>query len=512
MHVVYLLLAVACLPAVAGVNVVGLFRDNMVLQRDMELPVWGGGQKGEKVTVEFAGVTKATDVDEKGEWLVKIGPLAAGGPHEMKISQGAAVATLKNILVGEVWICAGQSNMQWSLKTLKTYSAPDAKDEVAEAKYPEIRFITIQGTAASRQRGIPAGSLAWCECTPETAGDLSAVAYFFGRELQQKLKVPIGLIVTAQGASPIRSWISAEAMNANPIFKQTLEDYTTVPERKKLYDAKRAIYDAALAKSKAEGTPPPNSLYPGSFEGDTIPGPYFYGRVYPLAPFAMRGVIWYQGENEAINFANTPRPERPNNALTYKQFFPVMIGEWRSLWGRDFPFLYVQLAPIGGQPQTPGESSWAEVRDGQRQTLKVKNTAMVVTTDICDSELHPRKKVDVGKRLALAARALAYGETLAYSGPNFDRAEFKDGNAVLSFIDTGSGPVAKDGPLKGFAVAGADRKFVWADAEIKGNTVVVSSPQVPEPQAVRYAWAENPIGNLFNKEGFPASCFRTDEW
>jgi sialate O-acetylesterase len=301
-------------------------------------------------------------------------------------------------------------------------------------------------------------------------------------------------------------------MNANPIFKQTLEDYKTVPERRKLYDAKRAIYDAALAKSKAEGTPPPNSLYPGSFEGDTFPGPYFYGRVYPLAPFAMRGVIWYQGENEAINFANTPRPERPNNALTYKLFFPVLIAEWRTLWGRDFPFLYVQLAPIGGKPAAPGESSWAEVRDGQRQALKVKNTAMVVTTDICDSDLHPKKKVDVGKRLALCARALAYGEKLLYSGPNFEKVEFKDGQAIPSFTDVGGGLVAKDGPLKGFAIAGADRKFVWGDAEIKGNTVVVSSPQVPKPEAVRYAWAENPVGNLFNQEGFPASCFRTDDW
>ena len=509
---ILMLLALGGLPVVGGVNVIGLFHDNMVLQREMELPVWGGGKKGETVTVDFAGAAKTAAVDESGKWLVKLGPFSAGGPHEMKITQGADSVTIKNVLVGEVWICAGQSNMQWDLKTLKQYSAPNADDEIAKAKYPDIRFITIQGTAAVRQQTIPSGALQWRECTPETAGDLSAVAYFFGRELQQKLQVPIGLIVTAQGSSPIRSWISAETMNANPLFKETLDDYKTVPERKKLYDAKRAIYDAALAKSKAEGTPPPNSLYPGSFEGDTFPGPYFYGRVYPLAPFAMRGVIWYQGENEAITFANTPRPECPNNALTYKHFFPVLIAEWRALWGSDFPFLFVQLAPIGGQPKTPGESPWAEVRDGQRQTLKVKNTAMVVTTDICESELHPRKKVDVGKRLALAARALAYGEKLIYSGPIYDQAEFKDGKVTIAFTDTGSGLVAKDGPLKGFAIAGADRKFVWADAEIKGNTVVVSSPQVTEPKAVRYAWAENPIGNLFNQEGFPASCFRTDDW
>jgi sialate O-acetylesterase len=488
----------------AGVNVVGLFRDNMVLQRDMELPVWGGGKKGDKVTVEFVGVSKTAEVDETGKWMLKLGSFPAGGPHEMKITQGADSTTFKNILMGEVWICSGQSNMQWDLKTLKKNNAPDADNEIANAKYPDIRFITVVGTAGGRQQVIPCGSLQWRECSPETAGDLSAVAYFFAKELRQKLNVPIGLIVTAQGSSPIRSWISAETMNANPIFKVTLEEYKTLPERKKAYDEKRATYEAALAKSKADGTNPPPG--PGSFETDASPGPYFYGRVYPLAPFAMRGVIWYQGESDAMYFQGI------THAKTYKDFFPVMISEWRSLWGYDFPFLYVQLAPGGGLQKDPVESSWAELRDAQRQSLKVKNTAMVVTTDICDADLHPRKKVDVGKRLALSARAVAYGESLVYSGPIFNKAEFKDGKVTISFTHIGGGLMARGGQLKGFSIAGTDRKFVWADSEIKGDTVVVSSGQVTDPKAVRYAWAENPIGNLFNKDGFPASCFRTDEW
>ncbi len=483
----------------AGVDVVGVYRDNMVLQRDMELPVWGGGRKGEKVSVEFAGAMKDTEVDAHGKWLVKINPLPAGGPHEMKITQGGSSATIKNIMVGEVWICSGQSNMQFGLKMVN-----DAVKEIADAKYPGIRFLTIQGTASSRQQVIPCGSLNWRECTPDTAGDLSAVAYFFGRELYKKLNVPVGLIVTAQGSSPIRSWISAETMNANPIFKGTLEDYKTYPERKKAYDEKREAYDQALAKSKVDGTKPPP--WPGSFESDGYPGPYFYGRVFPLAPFAMRGVIWYQGENEAMDFQGITHAE------TYKDFFPVMIGEWRSLWGCDFPFLYVQLAPGGGQQKDPVESSWAEVRDAQRRTLNVKNTAMVVTTDICEADLHPRKKADVGKRLALAARAIAYGESLVYSGPIFSRAEFEGGKATTYFTNVGSGLSAGDGQLKGFSIAGSDRKFVWADAQIKGDSVVVSSAQVTDPKAVRYGWAENPIGNLFNKEEFPASCFRTDDW
>ena len=495
-------------PASAGVNVVGVFRDNMVLQRDMELPVWGRGKAGEKVTVELLGTAQRTEVDDSGTWRVTVGPFPAGGPHEMRITQGPVSTTLRNILIGEVWICSGQSNMQWGLKNMN-----NAATEIANADFPSIRFLTILGTASRCQRVIPCGSLHWRACSPESAGGLSAVAYFFGRELHQKLNVPIGLIVTAQGSSPIRSWISAETMRANPIFKQTLEDYKTVPERKEAYGKKRAAYEAALAKSKAEGTARPP--WPGFFEAaSSYPGPFFYGRVYPLAPFAMRGVIWYQGENEAIDFANTARAPNgfSNNSRTYRHFFPVMIEEWRSLWGHDFPFLFVQLARIGGRRKTPGESAWAEVRDAQRQTLGVKNTAMVVTTDICEAALHPRNKVDVGKRLALAARAIAYGESLVYSGPIFDRAAFRDGKVSLSFTHVGRGLVAKDGPLQGFAVAGADRKFVWADAEIKMNTVVVSSGQVAEPKAVRYAWDANPVGNLFNREGFPASCFRTDNW
>jgi sialate O-acetylesterase len=492
-----LLCAGAC--AHAGVNVVGLFRDNMVLQCDRPVPVWGSGTPGEKVTIEFLGATTSTEVDKAGNWMVKLGPFPAGGPYQMTITQGTASLTLTNLLVGEVWICSGQSNMQWGLQNMNKAAA-----EIAAAQYPTIRFITVTGTASTRQRVIPCGSLVWRECTPATAGELSAVAYFFARELQQNRHVPIGLIVTAQGASPIRSWISAETMQANPIFRDTLADYVTLPTRKQAYDVKRAAYDQALAKSKQEGTPPPP--WPGSFEGDASPGPYFYGRVYPLAPFALRGVIWYQGENEAMDFQGV------NHSKTYKDFFPVMIAEWRSLWGWDFPFLYVQLAPIGGRQTAPGESPWAEVREGQRRTLSVPNTAMVVTTDICEPELHPRKKVDLGRRLAWAARALAYGEHLLYSGPLFDRAEFKDGRAILSFTQVGSGLVAKDGPLTGFALAGADHKFVWGEAQIVDNTVVVSSAQVAQPQAVRYAWAENPLGNLFNQEGFPASCFRTDDW
>ncbi|OPZ28377.1 MAG: hypothetical protein BWZ02_01333 [Lentisphaerae bacterium ADurb.BinA184] len=496
----------AGLPAAGAVNVIGLFRDRMVVQRDAELPVWGWGTPGEALTVEFAGAKSATEVDGEGRWKVTLGRLPAGGPHEMRITQGAATVTLTDILVGEVWIGSGQSNMQWGLKNMN-----HAAEEIAAADYPDIRFLTIQGTAERPPRGIPCGSLEWFPCTPATAGNLSAVAYFFARELHNHLKVPIGLIITAQGASPIRSWISAETMQANPIFKETLEDYTSVPGRYKAFREKYDAYEQSLVKSKEDGSQP--LPWPGAFEGDRSPGPYFYGRVYPLAPFAMRGVIWYQGENETMSFLFPARPERRNNSRTYKEFFPVMIQEWRSLWGRDFPFLYVQLAPANVPPKAPVmESGWAEVRDGQRRTLSVRNTAMVVTADICEPDLHPRNKVDVGRRLALAARALAYEEDLVYSGPILERVEFRGREAVLAFAHVGGGLVVKGERLEGFAVAGADRVFHWADAEIRGDTVVVRSNEVAAPVAVRYAYSDFPFGNLFNQEGLPASCFRTDEW
>jgi len=474
-----------------------LFGDNMVLQRGIELPVWGlDCEKGEKVTVEFNGVSKSAQADENGKWIVKMGPFQAGGPYEMKIIRKSKVTVLKNIMIGEVWICSGQSNMQWTLKKMN-----NANTEIEDAKYSDIRFLTIQGTAGSRRLKIPSGSLNWYECTPETAGELSAVAYFFGRELYKKLKVPVGLIVTAQGSSPIRSWISREAMEANPIFKETLEEYKTFPQRKKAYAEKRTAYDKALAKSRKDGTKP--LPWPGSFENEPTPGHYFYARVYPLAPFGIRGVIWYQGENDAMF----------KHARTYKDFFPAMINEWRSLWGYDFPFLYVQLAPLSKEPKNPVESSWAEVCDAQRQTMKMPGTAMIVTSDICEVSLHPKNKTDVGKRLAIAAEALAYGKkNIVYSGPIFDKVRFADEKARISFTHIAGGLVLKGDKLKCFTIAGADRKFFNADAKIEGNTVIVHSDKVKNPKAVRYAWSQNLTGNLFNKEGFPASCFRTDDW
>jgi sialate O-acetylesterase len=486
-------MAICCRQTDAEVRVAGIFGDNMVLQREMELPVWGRARNGEKVSVELKGVIRTTTADASGKWMVRIGPFTAGGPCEMKVSGGNALL-IKNILIGDVWLCSGQSNMEWGVEKVA-----GAETEIPTAHYPALRLTTVGGTSLTPQDQL---SVRWVECSPATAGSFSAVGYYFGRELHQHLNVPMGLIANAVGASPIRAWISPDVQRSDPVFKATLEDYKTYAERKKAYAEKRKAYEDALRKSKAEGTAAPR--FPGFFEamGDG-PGVVYNARIHPLAPFGIRGVVWYQGENEAIF----------HHAGTYREFFPLLIEDWRHRWGQgDFPFLFVQLAPIGSHSGQPVDSAWAEVRDGQRQALRVSNTAMAVTTDICESALHPRKKTDLGRRLALAARGLAYGERVEYSGPIFRKVEFSAGKAVVWFTHADGGLAVNGSRLKGFAIAGADRKFFWGTAEIHADRVSVCSDKVPAPRAIRYAWDDNPDGNLFNKDGLPASCFRTDDW
>ena len=423
----------ACHQAVAAMKVAAIFGNGMVLQRDMEVPVWGWAEKGEKITVEFNGCVKTAVTGQDGKWMAKIGPFSAGGPYVMKIS-GSSTRDISDIMVGEVWVCSGQSNMQWSLGQME-----NAEKEIAEANYPDLRLVTVCGPTALEPKSDLSSewiSCKWGRCSPVTAKSFSAPGYFFGRELQKSLSVPIGIIATAEGSSPIRAWISPEVQKSNPAFKSVMEDYATYAERKKPYTA----YLEALKKAKAEGTKEPP--FPGNFEayGDG-PGMFYNSRIYPLAPFAIKGVAWWQGGNEAIY----------KHGECYKTFLPILIEDWRKLWGQgDFPFLIVQLSPIGSQTKEPRESSWAEVRDGQRQALKVKNTGMIVTMDICEAALHPTKKTEVGKRLATVARCLAYGEKLIYSGPIFEKAAFKDGKVYVSFSHLGGGLVAKGERLEGF--------------------------------------------------------------
>ena len=433
-----------------------LFSDGAVLQRGQNIPVWGTANEGEKVTVELAGQT-ATATAKGGKWKLELKPLeAGGGPFSMKIS-GDNEVTVNNLLVGEVWVASGQSNMEW---TLNQAFQPDV--EKPKANFPEIRMITAKKAASLQPLDQIEGS--WQVCSPETAGNFSAVAYYFARDLHAKLGVPVGIISTSWGGTPAQAWTSAEGFEGQP----ELKGYT---------DQLKAAAD----KSPENG-----------------PGPHFPSALYnamiaPVVPYGMKGVIWYQGESNA------------GQSKQYQTLFPAMIADWRTKWKLgDFPFLFVQIAPFNGQPP--------EIREAQFLTLaKSKNTAMAVITDFGDAkDIHPKQKEPVGNRLSLAARALAYGEKIVYSGPLYKEMKVAGSEVAISFDHTGGGLVAKDGDLKGFTIAGADGKFVPAKAVIKGDAVVVSAEGVIDPKAVRYGWINVPDVNLFNKDGLPASPFRTD--
>jgi sialate O-acetylesterase len=441
-------------PARADVAPHGLFTDGCVLQRGMKVPVWGNAAPGEKVTVAFRGQEVTATTNDKGQWKVELTKLEAGGPFELTISGPNNKVQLKDVLVGEVWVCSGQSNMEWALT-----ATAGAKQAIASADNPQIRLFTVQKVPAKEPMptlGVAKGKQpsAWQKCTTATAPRFSATAYYFGRELQKHLKIPVGLIHSSWGGTPAESWTSKEALQAHAATKELS----------------------------------------GSKSGSKL----FNGMINPLIPYAIRGVIWYQGES------NVGRAEQ------YRTLFPAMIKDWRDHWKQgDFPFLFVQIAPWAGYKQ---ETGWAELCEAQQFTaLKVPGTACIVTTDVGDpKDIHPRQKAPIGDRLARAARALAYGEKIEHSGPVYAGMKIDGNKAILSFTHLGGGLETKGGALKGFQIAGADGKFVPAQAEIKDKQVVVSSPDVAQPVAVRYAWERYPEVNLFNQAGLPASPFRTD--
>jgi sialate O-acetylesterase len=447
----------AATAAQAAVKPNALFSDNAVLQQGMRVPVWGTADDGEKVTLKLQGqVASATAKD--GKWRVDLDPLKAGGPFELTIAGKKDTITLKNIMVGEVWIASGQSNMQMSLK-----QSADAKQTIAAAANPQIRLFTVPRRATPEPQSDVNG--VWSESDPKTVPDFSAVAYFFGRDLQKQLKVPVGLISTNYGGTPAEAWTSQKTIKSTPALKE-------------------------LAKR-----PPTTNA--------NSPSGLYNAMIHPLLPYAIRGAIWYQGESNA------------GRAYEYRTLFPAMISDWRAAWGQgDFPFLLVQLAPFTAIVREPVESDWAELREAQLlATQALPNVAMAVITDVGDEkDIHPKQKAPVGARLALAARAVAYGEPVEFSGPVYYQQKIDGNRIVLEFKHVGGGLVAKDGPLTGFTIAGADRKFVRAQAEIKGDTVVVSSPKVKEPLAVRFGWSNYPVVNLWNKAGLPASPFRTDDF
>jgi sialate O-acetylesterase len=451
--------------AEAEVKLHGLFTDNMVLQRDMKIPIWGTADPGEEVSVaplenlppgtgRLFGTAKA---DDQGKWVIVMGPVKAGGPYHLAIGSKNSGITLKNVMVGEVWVASGQSNMEWEL-----YKTRDPDDVIAKSTNPMIRLFDVPKTPKQTPQ-TELGDVAemkkppakrtfgkWLECKPDNVAGFSAVGYYFGRALQRDLGVPVGIVNSSWGGTQAERWTSKATFDSTPELQ--------------------------------------------GLKGSDL----YNGMIVPLQPFAIRGVIWYQGEG------NAPRPKQ------YYYLMNAMIKSWRDDWKQgDFPFLTTQLAPWD-QPKV--EDEWPLLREAQLFTsLKVKNAAMAVTTDIGDpKDIHPKDKAPVGERLALAAKALAHGQKVEHIGPLFDGLKIEGDKVILNFKHTGDGLVAKGGPLTGFTIAGKDGRFNKAEADIVGDTVVVRSPEVSNPSAVRFGWANFPVVNLYSREGLPASPFRTD--
>jgi len=640
----YLLLA-ALFAFVSSVNaeitLPKIFSSNMVLQQGMEIPVWGWADSGEEVMVSFNGVSVRATTDTDGKWMVKLPVQAYGGPYKLTV-KGKNTIAFENVMIGEVWVCSGQSNMEWPLANAK-----NGQEAVAEANYPNIRLFTVPKRVAQfLEDDLESGE--WMECTPETAPTFSAVGYFFGLNLLEKLKVPIGLIHTSWGGTVAETWTSPETIKNDPDFKNPmielqqmdLKAYRKEKEQKlrQLLGGEIPVEDSGLQNGEAVWAAPElndtewNTIEaPGLWEeqgyididgiawyrkeinlteeqtqsnmqlhlgkiddsditflngfevGETInaydedriytidkklvkpgknmivvrvndtggggglwgepqnqfvaigqdridlsgdwkfkiskavlqnidlgPNSYptllFNGMVNPIIPYGIKGAIWYQGESNA------------DRAMQYRRIFPNLIKDWRNHWSQgDFPFLFVQLANYMKPDRQPGDSEWAELREGQTMTLELPNTGMASTIDIGNADdIHPRNKQDVGYRLALNALKVAYNMDVVFSGPMYESVEFKDGKAYVTFTETGSGLAVKDkyGYVKAFAIAGADREFHWAKAEIiNPTTVVVQSYAVPDPVAVRFGWANNPDDlNLYNLEELPANPFRTDDW
>lgn len=608
-----------------------IFTDNMVLQQQSEVPIWGKAKPNStvNVTTSWDGKKQTTTADSEGKWMIKVSTPAAGGPFEIEINK----IKLKNVLIGEVWICSGQSNMEWPVK-----SAANSDNEIAAANYPNIRLLTVnRATSIHPLEDFTAKGNGWETCSPETISDFSAVAYYFGRNIHHSLNVPVGLIHTSWGGTLAEAWTSEQSLKMMPEFIRAVDDFKTSSERLSLEDWLAEVNkndfglkdNVAIAAAKDYNDSDWNTAVqpelwengdlfdtdgivwfrknieiPESWEGsnlilslgaiddidityfngkeigstngweedrkyiipaslvkkgtaviavrvvDTGGGGGFYGdpkkmfiapvnndamrinldgewkyklsvklkgtnlnveneptslfnaMLAPLIPYGIKGAIWYQGESNS------------GRSYQYRTLFPLMINDWRSKWGYDFPFYFVQLANYMEIKENPSESGWAELREAQLKTLQLENTGMAVTVDIGDTDdIHPKNKQDVGKRLALQALSQTYGLEVVASGPMYHYYQLEGDKIRIFFRPSKSALKIKgDNVLKGFAIAGPDKIFHWADARIEGDQVVVSSPKVAFPIAVRYAWADNPICNLFNEADLPASPFRTDDW
>jgi len=451
--------AVWCGSAAADVKLPKIFGDHMVLQQKTDAAVWGWADPEEEVTVTFGDAKATTKAAADGKWHTTIKTADASKEPRDLVVKGKNEIKLTDVLVGEVWICSGQSNMEWSVN-----ASANPQEEVKNGNHPLIRQLKVAHNPAEKPVEDINGQ--WLICSPETVGNFTAVGYFFARDLQKELDVPVGLINTSWGGTLCEAWTSKEAL-------ETHEDFKPILERSKEFKAGNPNQAAVL----------------------------YNGMVAPIIPFSIRGAIWYQGESNA------------GRGVQYGKLFPTMIADWRKRFGQgDFPFLFVQIAPW--PYGNADERLLPELWEAQLKTLSVPNTGMAVIHDIGDiKDIHPKNKQDVGKRLALWALAKTYNKSdVVYSGPLYKSMQVDGDKVVLNFDHVGGGLVAKRDKLTHFEIAGEDQKFVPAEAKIEGKTIVVSSPDVQKPASVRFAWKKLAEPNLFNEEGLPASPFRTDEW
>jgi sialate O-acetylesterase len=506
----------ASVPAAAKLRLPPIISDGMVLQRDRAVTIWGTAGMREAVTVSLAGQSVSTVADQDGKWQVKLAAMKAGGPYELVVKAQDTV-TVHNVLVGEVWLCSGQSNMAFGMG-----GVVNAQQEIAQVNNPDIRMFGIPYTTALVPQESVEGT--WRTATPQNAPYFSAVGYFMARELQKALKVPIGIINSSMGGTCIEAWTSRPALAADEVGRNLLAywdgcivKYPDAQEHFNAYAQKRVAilnhdyeewlrWEASAKQAKAEGKPEPPAFQPSAVTdiGDQNTATVLYNAmIAPLTHYAIRGAAWYQGE------ANAGAPER------YRYLLALLIQDWRKVWGQgDFPFLVVQLPGyMPAQTQPVEEGSWAGIREAELTALCLPKTAVLTTIDVGDAvDIHPPDKAPVGARLAKAALHITYRRKCAYSGPLYKSMTVAGDKGIIHFDHVEGGLVAKGGALKSFAIAGADRKFVWAQAEIQGDTVVVWADDVKQPAAVRYGWANNPPCNLFNTADLPASPFRTDNW
>lgn len=515
LKIISLLLLITGLTAHAELRLPAIIGDNMVLQQKQSNPIWGWDTPGTEVKVTLGSQSKTAQADAKGKWTIKLDPLPASAVPTSMTIQGTTKRELKNILVGEVWVCSGQSNMGFNLN-----SVWDADLDIATAKYPQIRLISVPQVGTQELQDDFKGQ--WEECSPLTAGSFTAVGYHYGRVLHEMLGVPVGLIDNAWGGSSCEAWVRRDILEKDARFKAMIDKWkqTEATYTDAVFETQKAEHQAkvdawviarkeALKAGKPVPANPPRAPQ-NVLRGQHRPGNLYAGCLHPILGYGIKGAIWYQGESNA------------SRAHEYGYLFPLMITHWRNEWKQgDFPFYWVQLADFKPEQAEPGDSDWAELRESQTMSIrKLANAGQCVITDLGEAnDIHPKNKRDVAERLARWALVKDYGLNLPYRSPELKESTFEGDKALLTFDFAPQGLRTIDvDEVKGFALCGADQKWVWAKASIIGgskkgtNQIAVSSPQVPQPVAVRYAWSDNPICNVFSAEGLPVTPFRTDNF